>query len=153
MYWILRRSRRYSRPLTSARSTGPKLIIPAVAFSSPTMSLPIVVLPQPDSPTSPNGSPRRMSKLTLATALTAPTRRPAPPLQDAAGHREVFDQILRGEHDLTRDPGELVGGDLGSRGGGRRGGRAVSAPLRFANWVEASEGVPHGFPAQLRLLL
>ena len=35
----------------------------------------VVVLPQPDSPTSPSVSPSRMSKLMPSTARTVPTRR------------------------------------------------------------------------------
>ena len=46
-----------------------------MAFSRPTMSRPIVVLPQPDSPTIPNVWPGTIAKLTSATALTSPTLR------------------------------------------------------------------------------
>src|SRR5262245_30760446 len=41
------------------------------------MQRPVVVLPQPLSPTSPNVSPRRRVKSTPSTALTSPTRRRA----------------------------------------------------------------------------
>jgi hypothetical protein len=47
-------------------------ISPEVGFSSPTITLPIVVLPQPDSPTRPKVSPLEMVKLTSETALTDP---------------------------------------------------------------------------------
>ena len=70
MYWMSRRSRRYSRPLLLARSLPPKRITPAVGFSRPTSIRPMVVLPQPDSPTRPSVSPLRMSNDTPATALT-----------------------------------------------------------------------------------
>jgi len=53
---------------------------PELAFSSATSRRPMVVLPQPDSPTRPNVSPRPMAKLTPETALTEPTwRRNTPP--------------------------------------------------------------------------
>src|SRR5215475_8668751 len=48
---------------------------PLVGLSRPTITRPIVVLPQPDSPTSPKVSPGRTPKLTSATALSQPTRR------------------------------------------------------------------------------
>ena len=69
------RSLRYARALLLARSLPSKLIAPPVGFSRPTTTLPIVVLPQPDSPTRPNVSPLRMVKVTSATALSEPTRR------------------------------------------------------------------------------
>ena len=45
------------------------------------MQRPVVVLPQPDSPTRPSVSPRRMEKLTPSTALTraaSPPKMPPP---------------------------------------------------------------------------
>ncbi len=80
MYWMSRRSRRYSRPLDRARSLPPKRTAPLVGLSRPTSIRPIVVLPQPDSPTRPSVSPLRMSKDTPATALTVPTWRWSTPL-------------------------------------------------------------------------
>src|SRR5690349_17471253 len=47
------------------------------------MQRPVVDLPQPDSPTSPNVSPRRMVKLTSSTALTVSL--PAPNKARPAG--------------------------------------------------------------------
>jgi len=67
MKWIFRRCRRYSRLLTFARSLPPKLMTPLVGRSRPTITLPIVVLPQPDSPTSPNVSPRQMLRCRLGS--------------------------------------------------------------------------------------
>src|SRR5262249_35896894 len=52
-------------------------ISPAVGRSSSRMQRPVVVLPQPLSPTSPNVSPRRRVKSTPSTARTSPTRRRA----------------------------------------------------------------------------
>src|SRR5262249_57503502 len=56
---------------------APKLMTPLVGRSRPTITLPIVVLPQPDSPTSPNVSPRRMLRCRLASACACPLLRPS----------------------------------------------------------------------------
>ena len=48
---------------------------PRVGATRPSTSRAVVVLPQPDSPTRANVSPRATSKLTSATALTRPTAR------------------------------------------------------------------------------
>src|SRR5262249_61529493 len=47
-------------------------MVPAVGCSAARMSFEVVVLPQPDSPTSPRLSPWLMVKLTPSTALTQP---------------------------------------------------------------------------------
>src|ERR1700744_1473367 len=52
-----------------------KVIRPASGFSMPTISLPSVVLPQPDSPTSPSASPTSTCRFTPDTALTELTLR------------------------------------------------------------------------------
>ena len=52
-----------------------KTILPPVGSSSRVISRPVVVLPQPDSPTSASVSPARTSKSTPSTARTAPTCR------------------------------------------------------------------------------
>ena len=54
----------------AVRSCPSKMIVPEVGASRFTSILPTVVLPQPDSPTSPNASPRRIWKLTSSTACT-----------------------------------------------------------------------------------
>ena len=54
----------------AVRSCPSKTILPDVGFSRFTSILPTVVLPQPDSPTRPNASPRRIWKLTSSTACT-----------------------------------------------------------------------------------
>ena len=57
-----------------------KVIFPAVGSSSRVSSRAVVLLPQPDSPTIENVSPRRTAKFTPSTACTAPTwRRSSPP--------------------------------------------------------------------------
>ena len=70
------RRRRCSADLRSFVTSSPSnRIDPAVARWSATISQPIVVLPQPDSPTRPNVSPRRTLKETSETAFTLPTFR------------------------------------------------------------------------------
>ncbi len=56
-----------------SRLTPSNTISPEVGRSSCRMQRPVVVLPQPDSPTSPKVSPFLMAKLTSSTALTWPT--------------------------------------------------------------------------------
>ena len=75
MSWtfVLRRRRSFLPSLT--RSSPSSAMVPLLACSRPTISRPIVVLPQPDSPTMPNVLPGWIEKLTLATALTSPTLR------------------------------------------------------------------------------
>ena len=63
---------------------------PEVGRSSATIMRPIVVLPQPDSPTRPNVSPAATENETPETALHRADRA----LQDARGHREFLDQVL-----------------------------------------------------------
>ena len=49
------------------------MICPPVGSSSRVSSRPVVVLPQPDSPTTPSVCPAATEKLTSSTACTAPT--------------------------------------------------------------------------------
>ncbi len=49
-----RRLRRRSAPRSFETSSPLSVMAPALGFSSATISLPIVVLPHPDSPTRPN---------------------------------------------------------------------------------------------------
>ena len=80
---IRRRTFLSSFSLKAVISCPSKMIWPLVGFSSWRMQRPVVVLPQPDSPTRPSVSPRRIEKLTPSTALTTaglPPRRPPPPI-------------------------------------------------------------------------
>ena len=70
-------------------SVPSKLIVPAVGSMRRRSSRPTVVLPQPDSPTRPSVSPRRISKLDAVDGLDRPDRA----LQDAALDREVLDEV------------------------------------------------------------
>ena len=60
------------------------------------MQRPVVVLPQPDSPTRPSVSPLRIVKLMPSTAFTWPT---VARNQRALGHREVHFQVANREQD------------------------------------------------------
>src|SRR2546428_5177068 len=76
--WTERRyARSPSRP--SADTSRPSnRMLPAVGFSRPRMSLDVVVLPQPDSPTRPRVAPAGMSNETQSTARTRPVDQPRP---------------------------------------------------------------------------
>ena len=65
---ILRRIFLSARPSSDATSLPSKSTCPSVAGSSRMTVRPSVVFPQPDSPTSPSVSPRRISRLTSSTA-------------------------------------------------------------------------------------
>jgi hypothetical protein len=67
-----------ARPVMS----GPRSISPEVGSSRRMMERPSVVLPQPDSPTRPSVSPRRMVNETPSTAWTVPTTLPQQPPHD-----------------------------------------------------------------------
>ncbi len=80
-----------------------------MAFSSPTMRRPIVVLPHPDSPTSPNVSPSRRVKETSETAWTLPDL----VLDDGAGGEgELLHEVLDLEDRLA--VGQLADPRLGA---------------------------------------
>ena len=64
MIWIERRSRRISLRFIARTSRFSKMISPFVAGRSRKSSRPIVVLPEPDSPTNPSVSPSSIRKLT-----------------------------------------------------------------------------------------
>ena len=66
------------------------------------MQRPVVVLPQPDSPTSPSVSPRRIAKLTPSTALTTAGRA----AKEAAADLEVLHQIAHLEDHLAAHAGQ-----------------------------------------------
>ena len=71
-------------------SVPSKVTLPPVGSSSRVTRRAVVLLPQPDSPTIENVSPRRTSKSTPSTAWTALVDL----RQEAAADREVLDQAL-----------------------------------------------------------
>ena len=68
MICIRRRTGRSSSWLSAEMSCPPNMILPAVGSVSRRSDRPSVVLPQPDSPTRANVSPRWTSKSTPSTA-------------------------------------------------------------------------------------
>ena len=75
MICISRRSARSSDVPIERTSLPSNLTSPAVGSMSRRIVRPVVVLPQPDSPTRPSVSPGATSNETSFTALTAPTCR------------------------------------------------------------------------------
>ena len=75
MICIRRRMRRSSLAETLVRSTPSNFTDPSVASRRRISARPVVLLPQPDSPTRPSVSPLRISKLTSSTARTSPLLR------------------------------------------------------------------------------
>src|SRR6186997_1270061 len=69
------RRRRNSAPLNSVTSWPSKMMRPPVGGLSRMIARPVVLLPQPDSPTRPRVSPRSISNVTPSTAWTSPTWR------------------------------------------------------------------------------
>ena len=90
MICIRRRIRRSSSLLSPARSIPSNRTAPSVGSRSRIIARPVVLLPQPDSPTRPSVSPLRTSKLIPSTALTVPTCG----LEDAGPDREVDLEVL-----------------------------------------------------------
>ena len=74
-----RRLRRSSAPRRADTPTPSSVTSPELGLSSATISLPSVVLPQPDSPTRPNVVPAGTEKDTSETALTLATWRRSRP--------------------------------------------------------------------------
>ncbi len=64
------RALRSAPPFKVVTSVPSSEIVPLLGSIMRMSALPVVDLPQPDSPTSPSVSPSKMSKLTPATALT-----------------------------------------------------------------------------------
>ena len=131
---------------------------------------PIVVLPQPDSPTRPSVSPRRMSKLTPSTALTSPTvaRNSAPsvdrevhlrprtsssdvalrPARRLPAHRRVVVPTLMRSLPISRQPAfsqqaECCPPPTGSSSGGGLG------AARYGEAAARHEGAAGGEPRQV----
>ena len=80
--WIWRRTSRISLVERWVMSTPAKWMVPSVASSSLSTVRPTVVLPQPDSPTSPSVSPGAIVNETSSTAFTVAVlddMKPAPP--------------------------------------------------------------------------
>ena len=72
---IRRRNFRTSELFSLVRSAPSKITSPSVGLYSCSKHRPVVVFPQPLSPTRPSVSPRRIVKLTSSTALMSATFR------------------------------------------------------------------------------
>src|SRR3982751_3804813 len=80
-----------SPPRSVVRLLLRKFTEPPVGLYSCRMARPAVLLPQPDSPTSPSVSPRFTKKSMPSTARTAPTvRRKTPPPRRGKVHLQAF---------------------------------------------------------------
>src|SRR3990172_6126448 len=89
----------------------PNQIEPAVGSSNLRMSRPVVVLPHPDSPTSPKVSPELMTKSIPSTAFTTATvLSKAKPL--AMGKCFFRFSILRNGSDILPAPDDMIIGEL-----------------------------------------
>ena len=127
--------------------------LPPVGSSSRVISRPVVVLPQPDSPTSDSVSPRSTSKSRPSTARTAPTwrcRSPrrtgkcfSSPLATAAGRarRAVPGSARAGSVTATPPPPRPGSGAAGRRRGGRRPGGPAPTSRSSGRSVSASPPV------------
>ena len=73
MICMRRRILRRASGLRLVRSTPSNVTLPSVGSRSRISARPVVLLPQPDSPTSPSVSPRRIVNETPSTAFTDPT--------------------------------------------------------------------------------
>src|SRR5487761_29857 len=74
---IFRRTRRSRAPRILVISSPSKMILPPVTGRRAVISRASVDFPQPDSPTNPSASPRRISRSTPSTARTARPPNPA----------------------------------------------------------------------------
>ena len=114
-------------------------IVPAVGSMSRSRSRPTVVLPQPDSPTRPSVSPRRISKLTPSTAWTTADRA----LQDAAVDREVLDEVAHLDEGRARGRPAPPGADgYGRRLGAGGVGSIIARPAGSADAARAEAARP-----------
>src|ERR1035437_3379528 len=134
-----------------------KRISPEVGFSNPTSRRPIVVLPQPDSPTRPKVSPFAIEKDTSETALTLPIRRCriAPAV--------TGNSLTRWRSSTSAGSGSIAG--VSATGAAlalisthplldaTRWSRRASALGAAGNWVEAGKFVAWGVSSQQRFLL
>ena len=87
--WILPRIARSARRFCSNTSTPSRRTDPDVGSTSRSTRRPVVVLPQPDSPTMPSVSPFATLKLTPETAFTVAVDR----RRNTAADRELLHEV------------------------------------------------------------
>ena len=130
---------------------------PELGCSSATTTRPIVVLPQPDSPTRPNVSPAVTVNETLDTACTAATLRcriaPAVTGNSLTRSRTSSRGARRGRDAVRRRPAR-PGGAAGRCGDRLRAGpyRRAPAPRGAVDRVPAGEQVRRGLAGERRLV-
>ena len=124
---IRRRIRRRAAPSSGVRSTPSKMIEPAVGLYRRTIARPVVLLPQPDSPTRPSVSPRRISK---SIAVDRPDVADVALEDEALGDREPDPQVA----DLSR------GCRSSPAPGSRRAPGRTRRPARRASAADAVAG-------------
>ena len=113
MSCIVVRNRRNSSPCSDDRSRPAMVTVPLSGRRSRSRIRASVLFPQPDSPTRPMISPRRIVKLTPSTERTLP-RRHAP-----TRHRKVLHDPV-GDHEVRRGPGDIADRPLLFRAGSSR---------------------------------
>ena len=100
MICILRRISRIAGPDSDDSSRPSKVTVPPVGSISRTRQRPRLVLPQPDSPTSPTVSPSSTSRLTPSIALTCSCVYPSKP----AGTGKYFFRSRISSSAILRSP-------------------------------------------------
>ena len=93
--WILVRASRIASPDKAVRSVPLKTIEPDVGLGSCMIARPVVLFPQPDSPTMPRVSPMRTSKEIPLTALTFKPVRPMGNSTTRSSTRKRTSSVLR----------------------------------------------------------
>src|SRR4029077_2944487 len=131
MICMSRQRARNSPPDNAVVSLPSNQISPEVGSISRRMQRPVVVLPQPDSPTRPSVSPRPISKLTPSTALTTAGRPPKSPPPTSKcftrfSTRRIGSDVLMRSGRSRGGRVKLVGEPAGREGGGRD---RLAAPL------------------------
>ena len=93
--WILVRASRIASPDNAVRLVPSKTIEPDVGLGSCIMARPVVLLPQPDSPTMPRVSPLRTSNEIPLTAFTLRPVRPTGNSTTRSSTRKRTSSVLR----------------------------------------------------------
>src|SRR5690606_23290273 len=109
-----------SRGGTSSTRRSPMRISPRVGSSSPAIIRIVVVLPQPEGPSSTRNSRSAMSSDRSATPMTSPQRFSSPTRVTEAMSVALHDHAAIHPHELAGDEGGAVGGQEEDRLGDLR---------------------------------
>src|SRR5690606_1112353 len=118
----------------AARSRESNLMVPAVTLSNPAIIRSVVVLPQPDGPSSEKNSPDSTSRSTEATAVTGPSTVSKTLVSPATSSFLSLICSLRSVH--LQDQHAAV---IGERGAARALGAGVSADLERVDRLDVGE--------------